>query len=208
MNDTNTPTFEQIQALRKPRTDTVAIPLDGELLDQIAALEAEVEYAQRRDARRGDSLAHVEAEAPALQAELDALRQEAADAAVEFVFRALPRRLYRKLVVLFPADKDNAEADAFTPALIAASCVQPVLTSVPHDEFLERLEKAEDGVDVLPYIGPAMTVWNDWSTAQATALSGLALVVNTGRQTVPTGARSSNVAAGSEPNSTSAASTD
>lgn len=204
----DSPSFDEINALRKPRTEAVLIPIDPDILDDLADLEAELARAQRADARKGDSLADGENDSASEVAErLEALRAEAEKASAEFDFEALPRRIYRKLVVLHPSSDKSMRWDEerFVPALLAATCTQPVLSSVPRAEFLSRIEAAEKADDLLPFIGPAITLWNDWSPSQTDVLSGVAWKVNEGREKVPTGARSSNGTANSERNSTTAA---
>lgn len=200
----DSPTFDEINALRKPRVATVWVPLDSEILDRIAELEQELVAAERHDDNVNRKS---EKRAPAIRSQLDELRTVSESAAAPVRMEALPRRLYRKLVELHP-DPDGKLAwdeETFSPALLAATATAPELTSIPRSDFLKKIEAAEKADELVRFIGPALTICDDWSASQAKMLTTMAWQVNAGADSVPSGARSTARAAGSEPSSTSAA---
>lgn len=117
-----------------------------ELRDWIALdQQAASDLADANDTLERAKLLHADdPKAPALleaQATYDTAREAAMDSAVEVVFRALSQPKYKALKREFPpteAQNDETQrrygmqadvnADEFAPHLIAASCVQPVMT--------------------------------------------------------------------------------
>lgn len=175
---TDSPTIDEIMAVRKPRTDSVWVPLDADLLARIEQLEREVKIAERLDERE-----HRRPEAPGLRAQLDELEAEAEEAAVEFVFQEMPRKAYRTLKASYPdpAGKMQFDPETFPPALLAVCCTKPAMT-------------AEQ----------ALAVWDEWGPSITDLLGGAAILVNEGPTRVPFGARSSAGTTDSAPSSTTA----
>ena len=185
--ETDSPTFDEIQAVRKPRTRSEWIPLDGGLLREIEEVEIDLRQAERDDERE-----HRTPVAPRLREQLDELRARAEQAAVRFTAQALPRKAYRELIEAHPPQpltKEQVEqkvrqgrwtTETFAPALITACFVEPV------------------GVD-------GRVIWDEWDAGIAEALFGMALMVNEEPPQVPSGARSTARAAASELSSTTAA---
>lgn len=179
---TDSPTFDEIRALRKPRTKTVWVPLDADLLARIDELEREVRIAAKRDETENRP-----PEAPRLRAELEHLQTEAEAAAVAFTFSELPRKQYRDLIAAHP-DPDGKlrwAEETFAPALLAACATSPTLTP-----------------------SQAQELWDEWGDSVAYALFDAAYLVNEGPTKIPFGARSSAATPDSEPSSDSASATD
>lgn len=108
-----------------PRTKSVRIPLNPTAIARLAELEQAVEDARNRPTAAitdGDFVAEA-------QDELDAFRDEADDLAVTFTFRELKRPEWTALVRAHPSDDPNTlwNVDLFEPALVAASCIDPVM---------------------------------------------------------------------------------
>lgn len=159
------PTIDEILARRKPRTDSVRIPIDTEILTAIADLEQRIDAQQRLD-----EMEHTAPKAPELAAELAALEAQADLVSAEFTFQELPRPDFRALVEAHGPEKGSSarwNEETFAPALIAACCVDPVMT----------IEQAE-------------TVWSTWSEAATFLLFSKAWDVNEGKVKVPFFARS------------------
>jgi hypothetical protein len=202
----DSPTFDEIRALRKPRTETVWVPLDSDLMERIEELEKQIRVEERVDDRE-----HRTPVAPRLRRELDDLIAAGDAAAVPFRMQELPRRTYRTLVDMHPAgDDDKARnitrwnEDAFAPVLIAACCVDPVLTSVPREEFLGKVYPGARAVDLRALAGPAVEVWDEWATSIAYVLFGAAYELQEGGAKVPFTVRRSSETPASQPISTTA----
>lgn len=174
----DSPTIEEIRKLRKPRTHTVGLPMDSDVLTRIEELEKELRLAVRLDANQNR-----EPEAPAIEAELEALRAEAEDSVVEFTFQEIPRKQYRALLDAFPDPdgKRRADDETIAPHLIAACCIDPEMT-----------------------LDDAQAIWDEWSDVAASTLYGAAIMVNEALTRVPFGVSATAKIPGSEPNSTTA----
>ncbi|MFJ9612658.1 hypothetical protein [Streptomyces noursei] len=143
-------TLAQVRkAVRRP-TQSVELLLDGELAERVERLERELERA-----RRTDELSNAPDRAPALQAEIDELYEQAEAARQTFTFQALPHRVYQRLRTEHPPtpeqlaqvrEKDGDEPafdpDTFAPALVAAMCTDPAGTA---DEWAELWDTLSDG---------------------------------------------------------------
>lgn len=199
------PSFDEIRALRKPRLEPVWVPIDGSLLSEISRLEQAVVRAEQDDDRL---MRHANAEAPRLREQLAEARIEAEDAAVEFVFTEVPRRVWRALMAACPAYDDAGKRDAslrfdekrFGPVALAATCVQPELCD--RDKMLAALDAGED---LDQFLDRADEIWTEWGNAVATVLYGTALLANEQLPQVPFGGPGSKVTRGSGLSSTSAA---
>lgn len=194
----DTPTFDEINALRKPNTVTEWIPIDGALFRDLNRLRAEVDAAEKADRRSGATESLGGSTAAPLRAELEQLEEQAERAAVKFTATAIPRRRWRELVdrhairlddkgqpvdpnqIVLRADGRLVDRETFGPAVITACIVEP---------------RNVDGD----------TLWNEWDSAIAVLIAGMCITANDQVQRVPTGARSTARAAASEPSSTTAA---
>ncbi len=135
---------------RKPNLDTllsgarlpersVSLCLRADLQADYEDLQRQLEEAQRQkrerltDAAPGQQIA----------AQMDELREQMADAVVDFRLRALPPKRWRDLVAAHPSadPKQQLNPDTFGPALIRVSVVDPEMS----DEQWERL-LSDDGI--------------------------------------------------------------
>lgn len=111
-------TWSDVESEVVPRSDTVDLCLDG-------SVQRKLEDARRRlrDAKKDDAL---DASASDIQAEVDALEEQAAAATREFEVVALPHTKWRDLLVEHPSDEPGERYDpaTFVPAAIAACCPQ------------------------------------------------------------------------------------
>lgn len=204
----DSPTWEEIKALRQPRTDTVWVPLDADLLDEIDQLQKRIPIEERKDQRE-----HRRPVAPQLQKRLDQLLDEAERAAVPFRLTEIPRRVYRRLLDLHPASDEDKQRgiqrwheDGFAPALIAASCLEPVMVQgITRDQYLEIVARSGTRADHLrEHIGPAIELWEEWPASSAYAVFAAAYQLQEGSSEVPFIVRRSGETHGSEPSSTTA----
>jgi hypothetical protein len=171
-------TFDELRERRKPREQTVDIPLDEDLLRQIDAIEQALPLQRHLDESENRT-----PQAPDLERKLKALQLEAEDAAETFTFRELPRPVYRDLMAEHP-DPDGKlrwNEDTFAPALIAATCVS-------HDYTTEQWTQ----------------LWDEWAGWVVWPLFATAFEVCEQPSRVPFGVRSSSETPGSEPNSDTA----
>lgn len=171
-------TFAELRELRKPKTLTVWIPLNADLIDQIEQLEREVRIAEREDERETRKPV-----APGLRAEVDKLKDEAEASAVAFTLQELPRKVYRDLITAHPTEDKTMRWDeaTFAPALLAAACTCPEMT----------LEEAQEFFD-------------EWGSSAAYAVFGAAVTVNEEPPKVPFSVRSTAETNGSSMSSTTA----
>ena len=154
--------FEEIKARKKPNTRTVRVLLDPDLLLDFTRLTR-----LHKTAVSVDDKSNKRDTAPAIQAELDELREKIEDETAEFTFRALRRRDYRKLIEdhpPLPADEQDFDFNPETlgPELISRSAVSPEL-SLQDVEYL----------------------WEEWDDATVTELYSAALLVNKEVRDVP-----------------------
>lgn len=121
------PDWKSLVANAKPRTRSVRLCLDGDLLTQLAEAEAEAE--DRPQTLAGEPVG------------LKQLREAVQDASVTFIVRGLPRSKFRALEAA-NAKKDSDGADdgwdmtTFPDALVRACLV------TPHIEAGDPLESA------------------------------------------------------------------
>lgn len=175
-------TFDQLNRDRKPRTRTEWIPLDGDLIEQIADLDRRLRAAEREDERNGTTAA---SKAPRLRRELDELQLEAERAAVQFTATALPRKRYRKLIADSPSSDEKLRWDdeKFAPVLISACITEP------------------EGTD-------GSVIWEEWDEGIAQAIYRLCLLVNEEPPKVPFSVTSTVGTPDSQTSSTSASEMD
>lgn len=159
------PTIDDIIAKRKPRTKTVWIALDADLLARMEELERQIRIEERVDERENRPPV-----APRLKAELDALHSRENESAQPFTFQQLPRREYRTLLDAHPSDNPQKawDDDTFAPALIAACAIDPVIP----------LEAAQ-------------TLCDEWGWAEFNTLFLACLNVNAEESQVPFSVRES-----------------
>jgi hypothetical protein len=140
--------FEELLAGAKLPETGVPICLRGDLAAEFERLEAELAEAREAE-ERDDSLA-AGGQARQIAEEIEDLRQTMREHTHTFRLRALPRRAFRDLIEAHPQREDNRDDAAFGvnvltfPApLIAASCVDPVMTEQQVEQLLEVLNEGQ-----------------------------------------------------------------
>lgn len=132
------PTVDEIlEAARNPafiRAGTARILLRQDLLERFEDLDRRLDAAVKADMASGGDL---DSKAPALAAELDALRDEVESAKVEFRFRAIGKRAWFDLLAAHPPTAKDLEQygrnldhnpRTFPAAAVAATLVDPAMT--------------------------------------------------------------------------------
>lgn len=137
--------FEEIKAMAQPRETEARLCLAGDLAAKADQLAEQIEAASGRGAP--SSLADVDPRA-ALNAELDKVHAAMRAAEVTFRFRALGRVAYSDLMAAHPprpgvADDGAWNLETFPHALIAASCIEPVMTVEQVDQLAEVLNQRQ-----------------------------------------------------------------
>lgn len=180
--ETDRPSIDEIIALKKPRTRSVWLSLDSDLVAEIERLDKLVGVEERIDERE-----HRAPVAPKIRAELDELRSQRDAAATEFVFTAIPKKDFRRLRDENPDPNEKLawNEETFAPALIAACATEPTIP----------LEQAQH-------------ICDEWEESTYNQLFHAALMVNAEESKVPFSARNTARTTGSESNSTSAVNTD
>lgn len=157
--------WDQVRTQHRPALQTARVPMRGDLLDEIEALEL-----QARAAAIADEKLNRDPEAPAIAERIQELEVELEESVVEFKFRAVGRRLEADLLAQHPptdAGRAKAEAegvtaqwnqDTYPPALMAAACVEPPDATV--EDFAH--------------------LWENWSKGQLTPLWAACLKANMG----------------------------
>lgn len=142
-------TAEDLLAETKPREKTVWVLLRQDLIDDHAALDAEL---QRAMEQAGESMV---TDAPRIAEEILALQAEMEAAKRPFTFRTLGRKRWRDLLAEHPPTKAQIaqaraqgvqldhDPDAFQAAAIQASCIAPKMTLLHAHSFNERMDLAE-----------------------------------------------------------------
>lgn len=135
--------IEDILARAKPRERTVMVCIRGDLLgeadrlhDELASVSSDWEPADLTDVHPGRELA----------VKLKELREQIKAAEVPFTLRYIGDKAYSDLMAAHPAkDGENHafDSDAFPRALIAASCVDPVVTSEQVTQLFEVINEGE-----------------------------------------------------------------
>jgi len=158
-------TLADIQKKKKAVTKTVAIQIDGEIANEIAALRS-----LHSAARDADRLSNDSDTAPKVQTQIDKLLKKSQKSIVVFTFKSIGRFNYDKLVSEHPptkeqkADGADFNAETFPPTLVAAACSDPEIS----------LEESVDMFD-----SP------EWNNAELRALFFGALEVNTETGEIP-----------------------
>lgn len=121
------PDIKALLAKAKPRERTVKVMLDGALAGEIERLEAKL--AEVSEDWQPSDLTE-QHPGRALSEQIAKLRGQARESEAEFVLRNIGDEAYSSLMAAHPSE--NAELDfdsvTFPRALVAASCVDPVMT--------------------------------------------------------------------------------
>lgn len=134
------PTIEEIRRRKKPNEKSVEILLEPILKSKIEEKEKEVDRLARLEQRGKKDLS--QRAAADIQAELDALLDEARSESVTFIFRDIGRKRLDKLVLAHPPTDEQKQLwkdegnpgtlgynlETFPAALIAATCVDPEMS--------------------------------------------------------------------------------
>lgn len=178
-------TFDDLTDGKSATKRTLTFVLDSDAADEYERAEAEVqrlESLQREAAVRGSSLApSMAAELEEARERFDAVCQRMDDEgiAVTMTFQGIGREAYDALVAKYPPNQKQREEakkkgqptpiwnhDAFAPALVAESLIEPELT-------LEQVK----------------VLWRDpkWNQAELGSMFGAALEVNSFKREVDLG---------------------
>jgi hypothetical protein len=116
---------EMLAEYRRPER-TVVVTLDGPAMACLEELRRELAVAQLMDlqAEPGD-----EPLAPAIAEQIEETEAAAVASARRFHLRGLGARAYRDLIDAHPKDGWRWDPVTFPPALLAATCIDPVVTA-------------------------------------------------------------------------------
>lgn len=135
--------FDDILSSAKLPEDSVPICLRGDL--QLRHDQLEEQLVEAEEADKENSLA-AGGQARKIAAEIDALEAEMREHTHRFAFRALPSRQYRDLVEQHPPREGHKEdpiwganTATFPHALIAACCIDPVMSEEQVEQLCEVL---------------------------------------------------------------------
>lgn len=126
----------------KPVERTAKVCLDGRIVAEIETLARE-----HAVAKRDDENLNRDPVAPGIATQIRELTEQAHDAEVEFVFRAMGRKAWRDLVAGHPPTPEQRKAGAdfnpatFPPAAMAACCIDPV--GVDFDELAQLVTESQ-----------------------------------------------------------------
>ncbi|MGW5126680.1 hypothetical protein ACWEQ7_22020 [Streptomyces sp. NPDC004069] len=137
------PDIAEVLARAKPRERTVRVCLAGDLAGEAERLEAEIARVSAEE-WEPSSIADRHPGRP-LAAQLAEVNRQIHESAVEFRFRYVGDRAYSDLVAAHPS-KDPGQAfdsESFPRALIAACCIDPVMTVDQVAELFEVLTQAQ-----------------------------------------------------------------
>ena len=167
--------FDELRAARKPRTKTVEVPLDEDIMREIDEIERALPLQRHLDETRNEP-----DQAPRLERQLEELKADAQVAAEDFEFQELPRPKYRELMAAHPSDDETLrwDEDTFAPALLHACCVS-------HEFTLEQWQ----------------TLWDEWPAWVMYPMFGAAHEVCEQPSRFPFGSRSTGRTRNSEQNS-------
>lgn len=134
--------IEDILAKAQPRERTVRVCIAGDiageletLQDELARVSSDWEPSDLTEVHPGREIAD----------RMKTLREQARSAEVPFTLRYIGDKAYSDLLAAHPADSDNEAFNSatFPRALIAASCVDPVMTEEQAAELFEKLNQGE-----------------------------------------------------------------
>lgn len=126
----------------KPREVPVAVCLAGDLAGEADRLQAELEHAA--DGWAPSSMGDVDPRVEIKQ-QLEAVREQMREQAVEFRLVAIGHTAYSNLIADHPAPGDSTDPydpATFLPALLAKSCADPVMSV---EQAMKLLDLLNDG---------------------------------------------------------------
>jgi hypothetical protein len=137
------PDISALLAGAKPREGEVPLCLAGDLVGEVERLQGELAHVG--DGWVSTSMADADPRVELVK-QIEAVREEMRAASVTFRLRALGHRAFSNLVAAHPAAQVDGgvayDAATFLPALVAACCVDPVMTV---DQVRQLLDVVNDG---------------------------------------------------------------
>jgi hypothetical protein len=136
--------IEALLKKAKPRETTVSVFLAGDVVADIERLERQLADVGA-SAWSADSLASADPRKPIAE-KIAAARERLKKSEAEFRFRALPDKDWSDLLAAHPprdAEKEMFNPETFPRALIAACCVDPVMTPEQVDRLFGVLNQAQ-----------------------------------------------------------------
>ncbi|MFJ4916055.1 hypothetical protein [Streptomyces sp. NPDC088726] len=136
------PDIKALLAKAKPRERAVKIMLDGALAGEIERLEGEL-LTVSEDWQPSDlAEQHPGRE---IAAQIAALRETARESEAEFRFRYIGDEAYSSLLAEHPSTDNNQafDSESFPRALIAASCVDPVMTEADARDLFKVINQGQ-----------------------------------------------------------------
>ncbi len=134
--------IEDILAEATPRERTVKVCIRGDLAGRMEELQEQL--AQTSTDWEPSDLSEVHP-GRAIVEEMKALREQVKAAEVPFTLRYIGDKAYSDLMAAHP-DKDDTQAfnsETFPRALIAASCVDPVMSEEQATQLFEKINEGE-----------------------------------------------------------------
>jgi hypothetical protein len=134
--------IEDILARAKPREKTVLVCIRGDLAgeaerlqDELSRVSTDWEPADLTDVHPGRELAE----------KLKALREQIREAEEPFKLRYIGDKAYSDLMAAHPSKDDNEafDSESFPRALVAASCIEPVMSEEQVAELFEVINEGE-----------------------------------------------------------------
>ncbi len=147
-------TTGELLAKVKPRTKTVRINFDGELMGNLDDMREELTRAIAADAIAGEGLAD---QAPALAIEMGQLTLEANETATVFLLRTIPGEDFDDLKRRCPPSEE--EWERYKRAIDAAPMTASLTLPTPEFEFAELLPRLI-GLSVVEVDGEAVS-WGE-----------------------------------------------
>lgn len=137
------PDISELLGGAKPREGGVPICLAGDLVGELERLHDELARVGEKWAP--ESMADADPRLELVQ-RIEAVREDMRAASVTFRLRALGHRAFSNLVVAHPAPQSDSgvayDAATFLPALVAACCIEPVMTV---EQVGQLLDVVNDG---------------------------------------------------------------
>ena len=134
--------FKDLNRLRKPARVTITLQLDGQAQATESELRRAIANARQAEAMAGSDLSQGPPESVVdMEAELDTLRDAAADTQATFTFEACSFAALEELKYKHPPNEAQAadgmqwDVDDFAPALLALTCIDPGLTDTEAKEL-------------------------------------------------------------------------
>jgi hypothetical protein len=134
--------IEDILARAKPREKTVMVCIRGDLAGEAERLQDELSRVSEDWEPTDLSEVHP---GRAIAEQLKAVHAQVREAEEPFVLRYIGDRAYSDLMAAHPSDNDQElfSSKTFPPALVAASCVQPVMSEEQVTELFEVINEGE-----------------------------------------------------------------